>query len=280
VGRGFDVFTRTSDASRLGLGDYRTTTTGGGVRYGYPLSAYDRLSFGVSVEATQIKLGDTSTGLVPQRYVDYVNTFGASTTSLITSGGWGRDSRDSLLWPTKGERRSIGIEATVPPGKLRYYKINVSEQVFYTFARDYTIMLNGEFGAGDGLNSKPLPFFKNFYAGGMGSVRGYQPSSLGPQDANGAFLGGNRRVNGTAEFLFPLPGSGRDRQFRLSTFVDGGQVYADGQKLTLGDIRYTAGLSAFWSSPMGPLKVSFAKPLNDKPGDKLQKFQFSFGQTF
>jgi outer membrane protein insertion porin family len=114
----------------------------------------------------------------------------------------------------------------------------------------------------------------------MGSVRGYQPSGLGPQDSTGAILGGNRRIVGNAEFFFPLPGSGRDRQFRLSAFVDGGQVFADGQKMTLSDIRYTAGVSAFWSSPLGPLKVSFGKPLNDKPGDKLQKFQFAFGQTF
>ncbi len=280
VARGFDLFTRTTDAARLGLGDYNTTSTGGGVRFGYPLTAYDRLSFGLSVDVTKIGLGDVSTGNVPQRYIDYVNTFGANTTSIIGTAGWGRDNRDSILWPTTGERRAISVEATAPPGKLRYYKVTASEQVFYTFARDYTVMLNGEIGVGDGYNGKPLPFFRNFYAGGMGSVRGYQPSSLGPRDPNGAYLGGTRRIVGNAEFLFPLPGSGRDRQFRLSTFVDGGQVYEDGKKITFGDMRYTAGVAAFWSSPMGPLKISYARPLNEKTGDTLQKFQFTFGQTF
>jgi outer membrane protein insertion porin family len=280
VARGFDLYTRTADASRLGLGDYRTTSTGGGMRFGYPLTAVDRLNLGLSVEATQIKLGDISLGNVPTRFVDYVNTYGANSTSLIASGGWTRDSRDSVFWPTKGERRSLNIEATAPPGKQRYYKVSAQEQVFVTFARDYTIMLNGEIGTGDGYTGKPLPFFRNFYAGGMGSVRGYQPSALGPQDANGQILGGNRRIVGNAEFFFPVPGQGRDRQFRLSAFIDGGQVFGDGQKMNFSDIRYSAGVSAFWSSPLGPMKVSFGKPLNDKPGDKLQKFQFAFGQTF
>ena len=280
VGRGFDLYTRTTDAARLGLGDYNTTSTGGGVRFGYPLTAYDRLSFGLAVDATKINLGNVTTGNVPQRYTDYVKTFGATTTSLVTTGGWGRDNRDSILWPTKGERRSIGIEATAPPGKLRYYKISASEQIFYTFGRDYTVMLSGEVGVGNGYTGKPLPFFRNYYAGGMGSLRGYQASSLGPRDANGAFLGGNRKLVGSAEFLFPLPGSGRDRQFRLSTFIDGGQVFEDGKKIALSDVRYTAGFGAFWSSPMGPLKVSYGRPLNEKSGDMLQKFQFTFGQTF
>jgi len=280
VARGFDLYTRTADAARLGLGNYRTTATGGGVRFGYPLTSFDRLNLGLSVEATQIKLGDRTLGNVPTRFINYVDTFGAETTSLIATAGWIRDSRDSVLWPTKGERRSISAEATAPPGKQRYYKVNLQEQIFLTFARDYTVMLNAEIGVGDGYNDKPLPFFRNFYAGGMGSVRGYQPSALGPQDATGAILGGTRRVVGNAEFFFPIPGSGRDRQFRLSAFLDGGQVFGDGQKMTVSDIRYTAGLSAFWSSPLGPIKVSFGKPLNDKPGDKLQKFQFAFGQTF
>jgi len=141
-------------------------------------------------------------------------------------------------------------------------------------------MLSGEVGAGDGYTGKPLPFFRNYYAGGMGSLRGYKPSSLGPRDLNGAYLGGNRKLVGSAEFLFPLPGSGRDRQFRLSTFVDGGQIFEDGKKIALSDLRYTAGLAAYWSSPMGPLKVSYGRPLNEKTGDMLQKFQFTFGQTF
>jgi outer membrane protein insertion porin family len=280
VARGFDVYTRMADAAKLGLGDYRTRSTGGGVRFGYPLTAVNRLNIGLSVEATQLQLGDVSLGNVPTRYIDYVNTFGANTTSLIGTAGWTHDDRDSLLWPTKGERRSISVEATAPPGKLRYYKVSAQEQIFITFARDYTIMLNGEVGVGNGYSGKPLPFFRNFYAGGMGSVRGYQPSGLGPQDATGAILGGTKKIIGNAEFFFPLPGSGRERQFRISAFIDGGQVFADGQKVSVSDIRYTAGMSALWSSPLGPMRISLGKPLNDKPGDKLQKFQFAFGQTF
>ena len=139
-------------------------------------------------------------------------------------------------------------------------------------------MLNTEFGFGGGYNGKPLPFFKNFFAGGNNSVRGYDLNTLGPKDENGLALGGDRRVVGNLEVLFPVPFMPDDRSLRLSAFVDGGTVF-DGN-IDLEEMRYSAGLAVSWISPMGPLKVSLAQPLNDKEGDNLQAFQFQFGQNF
>lgn len=280
VVRGFDIYTRSTNNAQLNQGDYTTTSTGGGVRFGYPLNADDRISFGLAVDTTLITLGTVASGAVPLNYINYVGTYGARTTALLATGGWGRDTRDSLLWTTKGERRVFTVEATLPPGQLRYYKSTFQEQYFHSFGRDYTLMLSGEVGVARGYGNQPLPFFKNFYAGGIGSVRGYQTNSLGPQDSDGAYLGGTRRLLGTTELMFPVPGSGRERQVRLSTFIDGGQVYADGQKITTGSVRYAAGVGVFWNSPMGPLKVNYSKALNNQAGDKLQAFQFTFGQVF
>jgi outer membrane protein insertion porin family len=139
-------------------------------------------------------------------------------------------------------------------------------------------MLNGEVGYGEGSGSLPLPFFKNFFAGGVNSVRGYQSSSIGPRDQNGDPRGGNRRIVGNLEFLYPFPGLQNDRSVRMSTFVDGGMVSDD--RYDVSAARYSAGLAVFWSSPVGPLKISVAKALNAKPGDRKQVFQFTFGGAF
>ena len=131
------------------------------------------------------------------------------------------------------------------------------------------------------LQYKQLPFFKNFYAGGIGSVRGYEPSSLGPIDAaTEQRLGGNRRLILNGELLFPMPGVGQDKSVRLGAFIDGGQVWGAGEQFDLSTLRYSFGLSLAWSSPVGPLKFSFGQPLNKKEGDKLQRLQFQMGTVF
>jgi len=138
-------------------------------------------------------------------------------------------------------------------------------------------MLNGEIGVGDGVGGKPMPFYKNFYAGGVSSVRGFQPNSIGLKDANGFPVGGTRRVVGNAEFLFPFPGLAHDKSVRLSAFVDGGMI---AEKFEPDAARFAGGIAAFWVSPLGPLKISFAQPFNDKTGDRIQRVQFTFGSQF
>jgi len=147
-------------------------------------------------------------------------------------------------------------------------------------------MLNGEVGIGDGLSGKPLPFFKNFYAGGNSSVRGFKTGTLGPKDANGDALGGDKRVVGNAEVFFPLPGLKDDQSLRMSAFVDAGATFGPDDKDNLyktfafGDLRYSAGIAVLWVSPLGPLKFSLAQPIVKKTGDKAEMFQFTLGNVF
>jgi outer membrane protein insertion porin family len=141
-------------------------------------------------------------------------------------------------------------------------------------------MVNGELGFANGYDNKPMPFFKNFYLGGVGNVRGYRTASLGPQDVDGSSLGGTKKTNGNIEMLFPFPGAGKDRSMRLGWFVDGGQVYGAGQPIELNEWRYSTGGSFAWNSPMGPLKFSIAWPLHYKPEDHIQRFQFQLGTIF
>lgn len=281
ISRGFDVYMRNTDPTSLSVGSYRTSSAGAGVRYGFPISEDNSIGLGLSIDVTKVKTFTDS----PQRFKDFVADFGSSNTTLLANTTWTQDERNSLIYPTKGSLHRAYAEVGLPGGTLKYYKANYQYQKFLPFGRDYTLMLNGEFGFGNGYGGKSLPFFKNFYAGGIGSVRGYDTASLGPRDmvngvATDEALGGNRRLVGSAEFLFPLPGLGMDKSLRMGAFFDAGQVWATGQKLNISDLRYSAGVSVAWSSPMGPLKFSIGQPLNKKPEDKVQRFQFQMGTTF
>jgi outer membrane protein insertion porin family len=276
VSRGFDVYDRHTDAASLGLGFYTTTSIGGGVRFGVPLTEIDNLAFGIGADNTKIDIDQTS----PQRYQDFVNIFGDDNNSIPGTIGWIRDQRDSAILPTRGSVVRASLEVGLPGGTLKYYKLTEQMQWYYPISRTFTLLLNGEIGVADGMGGKPLPFYKNFYAGGPSSVRGFDSYSLGPVDSQGAFLGGTRRLVGNAEVLFPVPGTGVDRSMRLGLFLDTGQVWGADEKMSLSDLRYSTGLSFNWNSPMGPLRLSYGLPLNAKSGDHKQHVQFQFGQVF
>jgi len=275
VSQGFDVYLRTTDASSLSVGPYVTKSLGGGLKFGYPLSEEDGVSFGVNAEHVKLETFSNS----PVAYIDFVNQFGATYSYGAGTIGWARDSRDSGILPTRGMRTGAGLEIAV--GDLRYYRLTLTHQWFRPLSRTVTLSLSGELGYVNGLGGKPVPFFKNFYSGGPGSVRGYKAFSLGPQDAAGNVLGGTRKVGASAEILFPVPGAGMDKSLRLAAFVDAGQVYGKDEKFSLSELRYSAGIGLAWSSPFGPLRVSIAQPLNAKSGfDRTERLQLTFGATF
>jgi outer membrane protein insertion porin family len=266
------VYKRTTDASSLAVGPYGTDSVGGGIKFGYPVSEQVSVDFGASLESVNLEIFANS----PLQYVSFVNAFGTQYTYVSLSVGWARDTRDSLISTTAGSLSRATSE--LAGGDLNYYRLGVQQQWYRPLTRNTTLHVGGELGYAGGYRGKPLPFFKNFYAGGPGSVRGYRSFSLGPQDEFGNTTGGNRKLTGVAELLFPMPGAEQDKSLRLAAFIDGGQVYIN--NIEVGEIRYAAGLALFWSSPMGPLRLSYAAPLNDQSQDRLQRLQFTFGTGF
>lgn len=275
VSRGFDVYRRNTDSTDTAVSEYSSRTFGGGVRFGVPIGEDEAISYGLAFERTDLAL----TALSSTRLVQYVNDFGASNSNLISTIGWGRDSRDSAIYTTAGTVQRAFAEIAMPVFDMRYYKLNYQHQWFYPVSSDFTLLLNGEAGVGGGYGGKPLPFFKNFYAGGTGSVRGYDSHSLGPRDFNDQVLGGTKRVVGNAELLMPVPGI-KEKSVRMSGFVDAGAVYGPGDLPGSAGLRYSTGVALTWVSPMGPIKFSYAVPLNKQPADRLQKFQFTLGSMF
>jgi outer membrane protein insertion porin family len=272
VSRGFDVYKRVTDASSLAVGAYKTDSLGGGVKFGYPVSEQISVDFGANLESVDLEVFSNS----PLSYLNFVNSFGTHYTYGAGTAGWARDSRDSLITTTSGTYLRASTE--IAGGDLQYYRLGYQHQWYRPLTRNLTIHLGGEVGYAGGYAGKPLPFFKNFFGGGPGSVRGYRSFSLGPQDENGNATGGNRKLTGSAELLFPMPGAEQDRSLRLAAFIDGGQVYAN--KIELSELRYSAGVALFWSSPLGPLRLSWGRPLNPQSGDRAQQLQFTFGTGF
>lgn len=275
VSRTFDMYSRRLDAQALGLGDYKVQTQGVGLRFGVPYTEVDRISFGVLYERNQLQLGANP----PARYREYVDAYGESSWAVLGQLGWFRDERDSPLTPTRGLYMGGNVEFTLPVGDLRYTRANFDTQWYKPLTKDYTIGLYSSIARGWALGANnPYPIFKNYYAGGIGSVRGFEAASLGPRDADNFPRGGQSRLVGSAEFLFPMPGAGNDQQVRMFTFVDVGNVWTD--SINLSDLRYSTGLGLNWLSPLGPLKLSVGFPINRQEGDRTQRFQFQIGTGF
>src|SRR5690606_6916789 len=216
----------------------------------------------------------------PDRYRDYVNEFGKRSTAAILSVGWSDDKRDSALAPTRGTYQRAGLEGSLF-GDLRYYKASYQGQYFWPLNKSLTLAFNGQLDYGKGLAGRPYPLLKNVYAGGIGSIRGYEAYSMGERDTPyGDILGGSKRVVGNVELLMPFPGTQQDRTLRWFLFADAGNVFSDRQNIDFGDLRYSAGIVISWQSPIGPLKLSFGKALNAKPDDRTQSFQFQIGTGF
>ncbi len=292
VSLGYDLYRRDVDTSSLdAVSEYSTSTLGAGLRLGLPLTEHDTLQLGAALERYELSL----TAKSPNRYKLFANTFGGNNSGVTTDSlrldlGWARDSRDSLLYPTKGTLHRVYGELGTPVGDLKYYKLTYQYQWWRPLGSDWSLMLNGEIGWGGGYGGKPLPFFRNYFAGGIGSVRGFDSGTLGPQDldsTNRPFsLGGDKRLVGNAELYFPVPGAGKDKSLRLSAFIDAGGVWGPGdykgryEKISLNELRYSGGVAVTWYSPFGPIKLSLAAPFKSQPDDKKQSFQFQLGNVF
>lgn len=285
ISRGFDIYRRDVDTgsnNTRNIGTYQSSSYGGGVRFGVPLSENDFLSFGLSADYTKIDLTADS----PLQYRDFCgNNTGCSNGSVLMNLAWTFDSRDNTLFPKRGVLQRLSAEATIPGLDLEYYKINYKHAWFKELNQDFSIMLNGELGYAASYGSNPYPFYKNFYLGGVNSVRGYANGSLGPQQTDSVTnqefsVGGTKKVLGNIELFMPIPFVTETKQFRLSSFIDGGAIYLDDQSVTADELRYSVGLGLTWISPFGPLKIVYAKALNEEDTDDTETIQFQLGQQF
>ncbi len=274
ISRTLDVFTRTTRPYYGDTNSYSIVNSGVGIRFGIPVTEYDTVFLGANAEQTQVKDGT---------YLPTNRTPG-SWTSLPLTLGWSRDRRDSALVPTDGNYQRVFSDWSIA-GDTRYVRANYQIQQYVPLTKKYTLALNTDLGYGKGLSGQAYPWFKNYYVGGLGSVRGYQQSTLGPTKADtntGTLLyeGGSKKVVLNAEFIGPFPGAGNDKTLRLFGFMDAGYAFADSDPIRLNELRASYGVGLSWISPMGPLRFSYGIPIKARPDDKIQKLQFQIGTAF
>jgi outer membrane protein insertion porin family len=285
ISRTFDLYYRTSQPLTTQEGNYKLTTPGVALRFGVPFSETDTVYFGAGLEQTKIDPGNG----MPRAYQTFINDFGDSPSSLPLTVGWGRDTRDSALVPSTGRLQRLNGEVGVA-GDTRYAKASYQFQQYIALNKKFTLAFNAEAGWGEGLSGKPFPMFKNFYGGGLGSVRGFEQGTLGGRSCildasgscNGTFanIGGAKKVVFNTEVIAPFPGAGNDRTLRMYGFLDIGNVYGEGDKLDVADLRASTGAGISWISPIGPLRIAYARPLRKQDDDKTQSIQFQIGTSF
>jgi len=274
VSRGFGLFYKKTDADQANISSYTTDSFGASVNYGIPINEFDTIR--VSPEFENLTLNKTSES--PNEVIDFIDRHGNDYNTVKLTGSWAHDTRNKALFADDGGLQSFSLETAVPGSGLQYYKLGYDQRRYLPLTKDLTLSMHAQFGYGDGYGDfDNLPFFENYFAGGVRSVRGFEDNTLGPTDSKGNPIGGSVQVVGGAEILFPIPFVEGTKSFRLGTFFDIGNVYSDVSNFDATELRYSVGVSSLWISPLGPLAISLGFPLNEKSGDNVQNFQFTVG---
>jgi len=274
VSLGYDIGYNATNAAQANISSYTTNVANTGFNFGIPLNENDRLNFNFDLNHTKLLTSVYSS----REILDFISAEGSKFFSLSTSVGWTHDTLNKPIFPSSGGQQRFFASATMPGSTLTYYKVDYKQQHFFPLAKDFTFRLNGEVAYGNGYgNTKSLPFYEHFYAGGVRSVRGFRDNTLGVRDSNNLPFGGSSKIVGNAELFFPIPFLDEMKSVRLGAFFDAGTV---NEGFKVNNMKYSVGISGEWLSPFGALSISFAKPLNANQNDREQMFQFSFGSGF
>jgi outer membrane protein insertion porin family len=281
VSRGYNVYYRERDYEEDDISSYSADEAGGGVTFGYPIDDNQRLSFSGDIEYISLNTYSQTAREVEE----YIAKEGDSFLNWKLTAGWSDNRLNRGFFPSRGYAQGASVEVAIPGSDLTYFRANYNNRFYKPLDDEETwiLALRGRVGYGDSWGDNDYPFFKNYYAGGLRSVRGFANNSLGPLDSNKDSFGGNLVLTGSAEFIFPMPFLADKSAWRSLVFMDAGNVYdtvSSDDDVDLGDLRYSVGVGVSWLTPIGPLSVSLGVPLNDKSDDDTEVFQFALGQTF
>ncbi|MCC8988184.1 MAG: outer membrane protein assembly factor BamA, partial [Candidatus Contendobacter sp.] len=277
ISRGFKVYYREIDTAQVNAADYYLNSYGVQVSYGFPLNEFDTLRLSPGYEHLWI---GTNSG-TPIEILYDIEQNGDVYDEFKLDASWARDSRDRTLFPTSGSLNQVTAELAIPGSDAQFYKLGYRGIAYFPLARWLTWSVGGDIGYGDGYgNTNSLPFFENFYAGGLRSVRGYKANTLGPRYSNDEPSGGAFKTVASTQFILPVPFMEKSENVRVAAFFDIGNVFTTASDFDANELRYSVGVSGLWISPLGPIVLSLAAPLNEQPGDETEVFQFSFGVPF
>lgn len=268
------------DYDKEHLSDWMADQLNATVTFGYPISEYQNIYLGGGYRRIKIATGDK----VSPEITDFLQQHGKQFDEFVLTGAWTKNTLDDTYVPSTGASNSISAEVVLPSSDLKYYKITYDNKTYFSQNKpdSFIFDIHGKisYGAGYGGDYDALPFYRRYYAGGMSTVRGYSYGTLGPKYANGDAAGGDFLLSGGAEIMMPVSFNQRGRNFRVGLFVDGGYAWSDIKDFDRSDLRYSTGVFVQWLSPIGPLNMNYAVPLNKKDGDEEEKWQFTLGTAF
>lgn len=276
VSLGYNLNWRETNSRNANTAFYSIDTAGASMNFGIPINETDRLRFNLDVNRQKLKDYSNSGSIF-----EAINALGSEGSYTTFGGaiGWSHNTVNSVIFPTSGGQQRLSASATVPGSDVTYFKVGYKHQEYFPVAKDVTFRVKGEIAYGDGYgDTKDLPFFQNFYAGGVQTLRGFNDNTVGPKDSQGRPWGGSTKVLANAELLFPVPFFEENQSMRLGTFFDAGMVSDGGFDTQY--LRFSFGLSGTWLSPFGAITVSTAMPMNTKDNDDIKMFQFSMGSNF
>lgn len=274
VSRGFRFSFTETDAAEANITNYSTNVLSAGVFYSFPISEFNRFLLSFDFENVELNTGFDASSEIK----DFIAKTGNKFDTIKISGGWSHDTRNRALFASKGNFQRISTEIALPGGDLNFYKLSYKYVEYIPLSKKLTFKFNGEIGYGASYgDTDALPIFEHYFIGGSKSIRGYDDNTLGPRDSRNDPLGGNVRYLGNLEILFPIPFAKDSKSVRISAFIDGGNVFK--KDTNFSEFRYSTGIAIKWFSPVGALMFSLARPINDKPGDEIQAFQFTFGSA-
>lgn len=294
VSRGFSLFYSEIDFDETSVASYAADRLGGSVTFGYPISEYSRLSFGGTYERTEITTGD----FVAVDIYNFLTKEGDRFDEMKANVSLNTSTLNRGVLPDRGWSSDLKLEVAVPGSDYGFYKLSWNGQKYFSITNNWTLRTRADVAYGDGYGDDAvLPFFENYYAGGIGSVRGYESRSLGPRSPGLAYfinntrdpspdpIGGNFLTEASLELIFPTPFAPESRSVRTFLFADAGNVFETERTELLADfepqdLRTSVGIGLSWLTAIGPLSFNLAKALNDQSGDDTEVFQFSLGQTF
>ncbi|MDG1311838.1 MAG: outer membrane protein assembly factor BamA [Porticoccaceae bacterium] len=300
VSVGYNLYVRETDYDRINVASFSTNTFGGGVNWSYPISDVQRIGLGLGYENLDLRTGSFAS----REISDFVEANGDNFDVFSFNINWGKSTLNRGIFATRGASQRLGLDLALPGSGLEYYKVTYSGEYLRGLTRSLTLKVKADLGFGESYgDTTQLPFFKNFYGGGFGSVRGFKRNTLGPQDTPCNFadppcstgyiddpdpIGGNVKVELGAEVIFPLPFLKDQRSVQSSLFFDAGNIFntkcgetqVNCFKPDAGELRYAVGVGATWLSGFGPITFSVAKPLNGNDFDETEVFQFSLGNQF
>ncbi len=295
VSRGFSVYYRQTNYDEFNLVRYSSDSFGAGANYGIPIGETMRLRFGFNVDYTQL----SSSTYTAAEILEYLESAGDEALNLKFTGSYSNVRLNRGIFPTRGYSQELGFEISAPGSDTLFYKLQYEGQIYYPLFAGFTLKLRSKLGYGEAYGGTDVyPFFENFFAGGYGSVRGFERYSLGPRttprqdllgfNPDGDPLGGNMLVEGNAEIIVPLPFIDDTTSFRPVLFFDVGNVFSTHCASTAinciefgwDELRASTGLAFTWLSPMGPMTFSLAKVLREGQFDETESFQFELGRVF